>query len=165
MNFLKTPFVLLIFSLFGCVSVDIASNKKTQKSNFVQFSTPPVPFEEIKTESGDKTWLSGKTGNTISFLSECNSPAEQTLEELLKDSVSFINNKKSISTSTQMFNQRSALHSRLTGNVDGVDVEIYMILFRKNQCSYILSYGGTQRNFENEFLVFKKFLEDFRVTQ
>lgn len=165
MKSLLKPLILTSLFASGCVSVGINTNKKSPKSDSVVFSEPSKPFEEIKSDTGDKTWLSGKTGNTISYLSECNLNSDSKLEEILTESTSFIDDKKEVSNEEKMYNQRKSVQSVLTGNVDGINVQMFIVIFRKNQCLYTLTYGGTENNFNEEKKIFLNFLDNFKVTQ
>ena len=89
-------YILLISSLeflSNCVSVSLQKNELEPAKN-VGYQIPLAPYEEIKLKSADKTWISKTTGNTLSFLSDCQKNSDPTLEQMLSDSVSVLDGLK-----------------------------------------------------------------------
>ncbi len=155
----------LFFFLNGCISVDLKPKSTSQKAEAISFEAPKQPFEEIKSNTGDRVWISGFTGNTISYLTECNSNSDVKLEELLKDATTFIEEKVEIQTTYKPYNQRASIQSILSGSLDGVPIQVHLIIFKKNQCTYTLTYGGTFDKFKIETEYFNKFVENFKAIQ
>jgi len=153
------------FFLIGCISVDLKPKNVSQKAESIKLEGPQKPFEEIKSSTGDRVWLSGSTGNTISYLTECNSNSDVKLEELLKEATAFIEQKVEIQTTYKPYNQRAAIYSLLSGQVDGVPIQVQLIIFKKNQCTYTLSYGGAYDRFKSEIEYFNTFVDKFKATQ
>lgn len=161
---MKRLHLVCLLALFAtaCVSVELPSTK-SRKSTDMVFNTPAAPFEELKSESADKVWLSTKTGNTISFLSECENMADPSLKQLENDSLSALGNPQIESTSPMSYNGREAVQTTATGSVDGVAIKLKLLVFKKNNCSYTLSYAGVAKNFSSELKRFDDFVKDFKV--
>jgi hypothetical protein len=49
------------------------------------------------------------------------------------------------------------------GKVDGVPTHIDLLVFKRNQCIYILSYVGVSKAFPADRAAFNKFIEGFRA--
>ncbi len=156
--------LICILALFAsaCVSVELPSSK-SRKSTDMIYKAPAAPFEELKSDSADKVWLSTRTGNTISFLSECENSADPSLKQLETDSFSALGSPEIESTAHMSFNGREALQSTATGSVDGVAIKLKLLVFKKNNCSYTLSYGGVAKNFSFELKHFDEFTQGFKV--
>lgn len=156
-------FVCIMFLLLGsCVSVQLPGGKVTSAKD-VSFSAPSSPFNEIKSDSSDKAWISGKTGNTISYLSECGGKNEPTLQQLESDSLSALNSLKVLKSEDTSFNGRAARQTLAQGFVDGVSVQLSLLVFKKNGCNYTLTYGGVEKNFQNELNTFENFKQNFKA--
>lgn len=165
MKLYSKTLILLFFFIAGCISVDLKPKATATKSEFVAFNTPPTPFEEIKAPTGDKVWVSGRTGNTISYLSECNTNLDTKIDDLMTDATNFLNDRKEIETTVKLYNHRKSIQSLISGDVDGIHVKLLLIIFRKNQCTYTLTYGGVLEKFNDESQIFTDFVSHFRVTQ
>lgn len=152
----------MIIFLSGCVSVELP-NSKTTSAKDVKWSAPGGPFKEIKATNSDKTWMSSSTGNTISFLSECGNTADPSLQILESESLSAIGKINPVSAKVFDFNSRAARESVSSGEVDGVPVQLKLLVFKKNGCNYTLSYGGVLKNFAIEEKYFEDFKQNFKA--
>ena len=159
-NHLKYFIMSLLLS--SCVSVELPSGKITSAKD-VTYNAPNGAFNEIKAKNADKTWQSQKTGNTISYLSECGNNADPSLQSIETESLSAISKLEVLKSETTSFNGREARQSITTGTVDGVPVAMSLVIFKKNGCNYTLSYGGLEKQFNLEQAEFEKFKQSFKA--
>lgn len=129
----------------------------------IELKSPQVPFKEITISNSDKAWLSEKTGNTISYSSECGGNSELSLQQLETDSLSALSNLEIMKAEEFTYNSRAARQSLSQGQIDGVPVQITLLVFKKNGCNFTLSYGGTKKNFEAEKHFFDIFKDNFKA--
>lgn len=129
----------------------------------LDFKTPSTPFKEITISNSDKAWLSDTTGNTISYLSECGGSSELSLQQIETDSLSALSNLEVLKVEEFTYNARAARQSLSQGQIDGVPVQISILVFKKNGCNFTLSYGGTKKNFEAEKHFFDMFKDGFKA--
>jgi len=155
-------FVCILSLLLGsCVSVQLPGGKVTPAKG-VEYTDPSSPFKDFKASNADKAWISEKTGNTISYLSECGGSNEPSLQQIESDSLSAITDV-TVDSHELMFNGRAARQSVSRGKIDGVPVKMELLVFKKNGCNYTLSYGGVEKQFETEQKYFEKFKENFKA--
>ncbi|WP_277576826.1 hypothetical protein [Bdellovibrio svalbardensis] len=154
--------ILLGLLFGGCVSVQLPGGKVTSAKD-VQLSEPKSPFEKIKAVNADRAWLSSKTGNTISYLSECGGPGDMSLQAIENESLSAMNKLQTVSSETLIYNGREARQSISKGELDGVPVQMALLIFKKNGCTYTMTYGGLQKQFPMELNDFEKFKVDFKA--
>lgn len=161
---MRNHITVCILSIFlqSCVSVQLPGSKVASARN-VDFQSPPHPFKEISAKSPDKSWISDQTGNTISYLSECNLNVELSLEQIEGESIATLNNLSLISYESADYNGRSSRFSTYRGTLDGVPVQISLVIFKKNGCNFILSYGGVKAKFNIEESYFKAFISSFKA--
>ena len=152
----------MILLTSGCVSVELP-NSKTTSAKDVKWSEPGGQFKEIKATNADKTWLSSRTGNTISYLSECGNSADPSLQALEAESLSALGKINPISNKVYDYNGRAARSSVSSGEVDGVPVQLELLVFKKNGCNYTLSYGGVMKQFDVEQKIFEDFKANFKA--
>jgi hypothetical protein len=154
---------LLIFTFFfGCVSVNLP--KQTgHKAEQVDLHVPAKPFSEMNSQNADRAWISDKTGNTISYLSDCDNPSDPTLQQLESETLGVLNEMKVLFTQNINFNSREAIDTLAEGLVDGVAVRMKLITFKKNNCSYSLVYGGLKEKFDAEIKYFNDFIKGFKA--
>lgn len=155
-------FVCIMSLLLGsCVSVNLPGRKSVPAKG-VEFSAPGAPYRAIKSVNSDKAWLSERTGNTISFASDCGG-ADPSLQQMETESLLALSNLEITSSETLMFNGREARKSVSAGTVDGVPVKLSLLVFKKNNCNYVLSYGGVAAQFDAETSYFENFIARFKA--
>ncbi len=147
---------------FGCVTVDVGGSKSTTASD-VKYESPNKPFEKSNLGTGDQTWISQKTGNSISYISECKRSVEMSLEQLESDALNVLERLTIESSNRFQYNGREALKTVAVGKVDGIDIKMQLITFKKNNCNYSLSYAAIQTRYELESSFFEQFAKDFQA--
>lgn len=160
---MKNCFLFSILSLLlgSCVSVNLPGGKVTPAKD-VGFTAPSSPFKEIESKGSDKSWLSAKTGNTISFRSECGG-AEVSLQQMEGESLAALDNLSVQTSTTTIYNARESRQTIATGTVDGVPVQLSLIVFKKNGCGFTISYGGVSAQFKAEESYFNSFKDSFKA--
>lgn len=157
--------LIFIFSLMGtisCVSVDLKPKAPT-KSEVYEYSEPKNPFEEMISDHADHAWQNQKTGNTIAVLSECSESRDPSLASIEGETINALTNPQKIKTNEIQFSSRGGLRTVVEGQVDGVTVKMDVLTFKKNSCSYTLSYIGRSKGFEKDQSAFEEFLKGFKV--
>lgn len=154
-------FCLLLTCLTGCVSVNIGPKKPGRAEN-VRAGVPEGSFTAIKDTAADQAWQSTKTGNTISYLSECPEPP-MSLENLTNESLAVLRDREVVSQDTKFFNARAALETVATGTLDGIAMKTQALVFKRNGCSYLITYTARTVNFDQEVAAYRRFLESFQA--
>lgn len=162
MRFLPRLTFIFALALGGCVSVNIPTGNN-RRAEGVHFQAPANPFHDIDPQLADKAWVDEKTGNTISFISDCGNKVDPTLNQLQSEAVSVISNFKMIQEKTISFDGREALLSTVSGDVDGVAVMMRVLSLKKNSCNYTVSYTGVSKTFEQESAAFNQFMNSFKA--
>ncbi len=108
-------------------------------------------------------WQNQKSGNTIAVLSECSETHDPTLSDLEEDMSQALTEPKITKTEALTFEGREALRSIIEGKVDGVPVKVDVLTFKKNSCSYTLTYMGRSQGFDKDHQAFENFLKGFKV--
>jgi hypothetical protein len=151
-----------ILNLQGCVSVQIGPKGPDTAKN-VKFEPPPDPYEKFEIPDVDKAWKNKKNGNSISFRTACNDPVESeidSIQHVIQDGLDSATVESSVKT---MYNGREALQSVIQGKLDGVSTKLEVMIFKKNRCTYTLTYVALPQNFKKDQSVFEIFLKKFEA--
>ncbi len=149
------------FFISACVSVSLTA--KMSKSEDVKFIPPGGRFERIKSQGADEAWQDKKFGNSISFLSSCNDPADPSLENIERDMLGSFDSVKILNTSLAFFDGREGRRTQAQGTIDGIQTTMEMLTFKKNNCTYSISYVSVSKNFELDLPAFHTFLKGFKA--
>ena len=153
---------LAVFAAPACVSVNIGG-KKISKAARVDLREPSAPFMKWQSKNADGAWVNKKTGNTISYLSTCNDPSDPSVESAMRELLSSLDDAKTVTSGIETYNGREALHTDASGLVDGVKTRVEVVVFKRNDCVYTLSYVAVMKAFEGDQPRFKEFLDGFRA--
>lgn len=131
--------LVLFCSGSACVSVNIGPSK-TEKSNGVAFTAPTSSFKPLDGNRADAAWHNAATGSTIAFQSTCGDTTDAPLESIAADLFTGFENSKELRNERIAFDGREALDKEIEGKVDGVMTRVHAIIYKKNQCSYVLTF-------------------------
>ncbi len=160
--FLSLILIAISASLAGCISMNVGG-KPAEKAQELSYTDPAKPFSKIQKEGFDRVWQSKSTGNSIAYLSECKTATEPSLTAMEAETLNVNQDTKLISSKESTFNQRGSLETLAEAKLDGVEIKMAFLFFKKNGCQFTLSYVGRSKNFESEFEHFEKFKRNFRA--
>jgi hypothetical protein len=159
-NSVVSILMCLFLAATGCVSVDI-SKSEVKKAAQVKIQNPSSPFQEFSSDTVDRGWRNNRNGNTISYVSDCGNPYDPSLESIEAGVISGLTGLKRVSTEEGFFNDRASRQSVFKGSVDGIPSQVQLLVFKKNNCIYVLSYIAVQKNYDTDLATFDKFLKGF----
>ena len=165
MNIMKiqliTTFIIITVPIIfvSCIS-SLLKDKAPTFSSEIKFTAPAQPF--VKTETSVyPSWKNSKTGNVIAIVSDCNDISSNklsTLHQLIEDS---LDNVKSIKEETIALQNRPALLRVISAQLDGLQIEVQSISFKRKSCAYVASLSGKLNTLETDRPQFEKFINGF----
>jgi hypothetical protein len=162
---MKTALTIFLLPLLcaGCVTVSLSPSGSGHRADGVSFHAPPSPFQKDERDDVDAAWKNPNNGNVISYLSDCHDPSDPPLDHIVQGVLAGLNDLKYDSNETRMFLDREARKVVAEGKVDGVASQTALLVFKRNQCTYILSYVGVKSTFGENAADFEKFIQGFRA--
>ena len=159
---LRLIMLLPTFTLASCVTVNLGGGKTTTAQG-VSYNQPAKPFEEIKLKDADRAWQNNDNGNTISYLSTCNDPADPSLLAARGEFLASLNGLKIESENNAEFNGREALATVAEGSIDGIKTRLELLMFKKNNCLYTVSYVALAKAFNDNHQAYTAFIQSFKA--
>jgi hypothetical protein len=156
-------FIFMIFFCAGCVTVRLGGGGEGQRADGVRVAEPHKPFVRDDREDVDGAWKNAGNGNVISYLTDCKDPSDPPLDHIVDGVLAGLTNLHYDSASSPMFQEREARRVTASGKVDGVPSRIDLLVFKRNQCIYILSYVGVKDAFPANQPDFNAFVAGFRA--
>lgn len=162
MNYHLRVFILFyLLTSSACVSVQLPFTAKGSKAKGVEYSEPSAPFKSLKVEQVDAAWIHNRSGNIISFSSECGT--DPSLEQMSAEVLNSLDSHEEIDNEEIDYNGRKALTSTVNGKLDGVNVSLRYLVFKKNSCNFTLTHSGKSSSFKESESAFEAFLKGFRA--
>mgnify|MGYP001158783536 CR=1 FL=1 len=148
--------------LTACVSVSIEKPRNSEKAKNYSMLSPSEPFQLKDKEPFDKFWLHPKNGNSISLQTACG-PNDPRLSQLSHEALLGIEDLAELERDRFRYNGRGALETIHTGRVDGIEIKIATLVFKKNHCNYTLNYFGLKKYFDSNWKDYQAVKKNLRV--
>lgn len=147
--------------LTSCISVKVPFESSSKADN-VKYQAPTGPFVPFVSEIADRSWISSKTNNTLSFLSECKSHLDK-VETVALDSIKAIENVKIMNRNQIQIDNQNGYEVVASGFIDQSPVKLIVTTITNGRCNFTLSYGGLEDMFSVELPIYEKFKKGFSV--
>lgn len=159
----KATLIFITLFLSSCVSVKLGTSDETKRATNVVYREPKAPFVKDDRTEVDASWRHPRNGNSISFLSDCKDPSDPPLDNIVQGVVVGLGDLNFESKETVTVQGREGRRVLASGKVDGVPSLIDLLVFKRNQCIYILTNVGVKSAFAENRADFAKFVEGFRA--
>jgi len=154
----------LILATTGCVSVKLSTaDDGTKRAVGVRLREPASPFSKSQNADVDASWQNSRNGNVISYLSDCKDPSDPPLDNIVQGVVAGLNSLNFESKETISVQGREGRRVLASGRVDGVPSLIDLLVFKRNQCIYILTHVGVKSAFSADREAFNQFVQGFQA--
>ncbi len=160
---LSTQYIIIFVTAIttGCVSVGV-EEPSVERASDVHYASPQN-FERFEQNHLDAAWRNNNNGNTISYLSECKGSSDPTHEAIRDGIITGLTDSSVLKQKMIPFNNRQALQSSISGTVDGIKTQFEIIILKKNNCIYVLTYVGLEKQFTKNKANFDKFVLEFKA--
>lgn len=153
---------IMMLSMGGCVSVQLGGSKSIRAKG-ITYTKPDSRFEKASADNVDEIWRNPRNGNAISYLSECGDSSDPSLISVEQGVLSGLYPYTYESQKDIMFENRAARRVSVKGVVDGVPSLVDLLIFKRNNCLYILSYVGLEQHHQEDLKVFDRFTQGFHA--
>ncbi len=152
---------LVLVILTSCVSVQVPFGP-ARKVERTLITKPAIPFVAFTSNTADEAWISEKTGNTISYLSECKKTNEN-IEDVAADAANAIEHSRIVKSSRGLIDTKQSAELLVSGKVDSHKVKMAIAVFQSKNCLISLIYGGLDEKFDEELNEFESFKNGFHT--
>ena len=146
---------LILLLLFASCSVTGPLREDRPATDF-SFPEPLKGWKSLPlSEGAQRLYQHSSTGSVLSMSSLCDRYATAPLNRLLRTPLSSLGAYKELEFKNLRISDRDAEQLHVSGSLDGVKVEVVMIVLRKNECIFDFSLQATpqiQNVVKNDFL-------------
>ena len=151
---ISTPFMFV-----SCVS-SLLKDAPPTFSKEITLTPPPAPFQKMNT-SVYPSWKNAKSGNVISIISDCAQDSSFKLSSLHQIIESSLDNVKVVQEETISLKGRTAFSRAISAHLDGLQIEVQSVTFKRKSCGYVASLSGKQGNLSSDKAHFDEFISGF----
>lgn len=146
---------LIFLLLFTSCSIS-GPLREDRSASVFSFPEPLKGWKALPlSEGAQRLYQHLKTGSVLSVSSLCDRYATAPLTRLVRNPLSPLGAYKEIESQKLRISDRDAEQLHVSGTLDGVKVEVLMIVLRKNECIFDFSLQATpqiQNGVKSDFL-------------
>jgi hypothetical protein len=124
-------------------------------------SAPDDGWKPLSVDDGDVAWMSPP--HTIAVDSTCSRTEDAPLQVLTNHLLMGFTERQRLTEALEQLDGREALHSRYDAKLDGVPVELELVVMKKDGCVYDFVYTSPPGRGEEKRQVFQKLLSAFKT--
>jgi hypothetical protein len=157
------PLSLLLVCTVGC-------HRGVRFENHV-FTKPGVSYrvgelapiwERVKLSENDLAWYTEDTGHALQVNSTCQGE-DVPLDVLTRHLLMGFTERQAVSEGKVVVDEREALRSHYQAKLDGVPVELLMVVLKKDRCVYDFTYVAPLGRFEERVGDFESLVHGFHT--
>jgi hypothetical protein len=132
-------------------------------NNRYALGAPPSGFRRLDLKGNDLAFLSDASGHSLAINSTCENYEDANLEVLTNHVLMGFGDKTRISQEVVRFDGRDSLQSHVRATLDGVPVELFLIVVKKNGCIYDFTYLSPVGQFAAHYATFRALVDPFHA--
>jgi hypothetical protein len=156
--------ILLLSGLTGgCQHGELRNGVFTKSSVRYRIGDLPAGWKWVSLRDNDNAWVLNGTEQSIAVNSTCEDYQDAPLPVLTQHLLMGFTDRQLIRQETAMLDGREALRSHYRAKLDGVPVELLLVVVKKNGCIYDFTYLSPVGRFEEKLPDFERLLQGFKA--
>jgi hypothetical protein len=160
MNFARLGFVLLLAS--SCAG-SLSHGVYTHGAVRYRIGTLPPGWRAVGLYQNDLAFQSLDSPHSVAINSTCEDHDDPPLDVLTRHLLMGFTDRETVSQSVESLDGRDALRTRVTARLDGVPVELVLVVLKKDGCVYDFTYLSPVGRTAERLEVFDRLLAQFTV--
>jgi len=155
--------ILVLWALAsGCSHPELRGGVFSKPNVRYRIGELPPPWHRVSLHDNDIAWTLPDDGHSIAVNSTCQSYEDAPLPVLTRHLLVGFTDPQLLGQQTAMLDGREALHSRCQAKLDGVPVELQMVVMKKNGCVYDFMYVSPAGRFDERSGDFERMMQQFK---
>ena len=149
--------------LILCVGCSLSGPlREDAKAEAFNFKEPKVSWKPMNEKAdADYALIHNRTGASMALRSLCNRYEHINLNTLNQNVLSLLNNPEVLSQEEITLDDRMALDTRFSGDLDGVPVEMRHVVLKKDHCIFDFTLTQVDKISEEQMKDFSAFIKSF----
>jgi hypothetical protein len=123
----------------------------------------PAPWRQLEVKDNDLAYFIDATGHTMALNATCEEHGDPPLDVLTRHLLMGFTERELRAQERQSVDGREALRSRYGAKLDGVPVELALLVLKKDGCVYDFSYIAPPALFEQHLGDFDRLVAGFHT--
>ncbi|MET0406219.1 MAG: hypothetical protein ABW123_27620 [Cystobacter sp.] len=132
---------VVLLGALGCHRGTRFENHVFSKSGVsYRVGTLPAAWSRVNLSGNDLAWYTEDTGHALSVNSTCREHDDASLEVLTRHLLEGFTERQPLTQGAQVVDEREALRSHYQAKLDGVPVDLLLVVLKKDRCVFDFTY-------------------------
>ncbi len=123
----------------------------------------PPNFNRVGLNDNDLAFVATDSPHSIALNSTCEGYGDASLQVLTQHLLMGFTDRQLVSHEVRQMDGRESLRSHYMAKLDGVPIELLLVVLKKNGCVYDFTYLSPRGRFEEKLSSFEQLLSQFRT--
>ena len=162
---MKRFFAVALLTLMACKSLGLHNGVFTKETTSYRVDAPGDGWNQVNFNDNDLAWASVSSGDLLAMNATCDGHGDPPLEVLTTHLLFGFSDRKNLSSEKQMIDGREALRSRVEAVLDGVPVDLELVVLKRNGCVHDFTHVSARGALEKYHGLFEKLVAGFHQEQ
>ena len=154
---------LVLLPLLGCTNRSFSQGVFAKDGVRYRVGELSRSWRALEVESNDVAYVSNDSPHSLAVNSTCAPTGDAPLRVLTQHLLMGFTERELVSEEPHALDGRDSLRSRYRAKLDGVPVEMMLVVMKKNGCVYDFTYLSPPGRFDEKLESFKRVLAEFHA--
>ncbi|WP_284663974.1 hypothetical protein [Myxococcus sp. SDU36] len=155
--------VLVVMPLTGCHRTTFEDSVLTKPAVRYRIGKLPAHWQQVRLEDNDLAFAEEGTGRALSVNATCKGHDDPSLQVLTRHLLAGFTDRREVSEQRIPMDGREALRSRHLAKMDGVPVQLELVVLKKDSCVFDFTYVAPPGLAEERMADFDALLAGFEL--
>ncbi len=128
-----------------------------------ELGAPPDTWRKVELAENDLAFVAPTSAHSLAVNSTCHDFGDASLEVLTSHLLIGFTDRVKVSEEPGTLDGRASLSSRYLARLDGVEVELALVVMKKDGCAYDFTYVAPHGRFDEQATTFQALLARFKT--
>lgn len=154
---------LVLLPLLGCTNRQFSQGVFAKDGVRYRVGELSRSWRALDVESNDVAYVSNDSPHSLAVNSTCTPTGDASLQVLTQHLLMGFTDREMVSEERRAMDGRDALRSRYKARLDGVPVEMMLVVLKKDGCVYDFTYLSPPGRFDEKRDSFERVLSEFHA--
>lgn len=147
----------------GCRHGELRNGVFTKSGLRYRVGELPPDWKQVGVRENDLAFVSADRAHSMAVNATCEGHQDAPLQVLTQHLLMGFTERQLVSQETRPLDGRDSLHSHYTAKLDGVPIELLLVVMKKDSCVYDFTYLSPRGRFGEKLADFERLLDQFKA--
>ena len=160
---MRTFLLLTLACLTSACSGHLSAGVYTEGHLRYRIGALPSRWQEVRLSENDVAFISKDSPHSLAINATCEDHDDPPLDVLTRHLLMGFTARDTVSQGLEQLDGREAMRTRVTAKLDGVAVELLLVVMKKDHCVYDFTYLSPVGRMDEREADFELVLQHFKI--